>query len=121
VIGFLRVLFSSIFVFMVVATTKVSLDVNLFSGGAELMRNQWGVMTLFDAYFGFLTFFVWVAYKERTALPRVLWFVLIMLLGNIATSAYMLLQLFLIPAGAPVEQLLLRRPASQRPADEGRG
>jgi hypothetical protein len=55
--------------------------------------NWWTIATLIDAYYGFLTFYVWVVYKERRALPRVLWFVAIMALGNIAMSAYVLLQL----------------------------
>jgi hypothetical protein len=36
---------------------------------------------------------VWVLWKETRALPRVLWFVAIMALGNIAMSAYVLRQL----------------------------
>jgi hypothetical protein len=48
---------------------------------------------LLDAYFGFLTFYVWVWFKERRFLPRAAWFVAIMLLGNMAMSAYVLLQL----------------------------
>ena len=67
-------------------------------------------MTLADAYFGFITFFVWLAYKERTNLSRVAWFIAIMLLGNIAMASYMLLQLFRVPADGSVEQVFLRRP-----------
>ena len=33
--------------------------------------NAWTIATLFDAYYGFITFYVWVAYKERRWLPRV--------------------------------------------------
>ena len=111
-IVFLRILFSSIFVFMIVSTTWATGTLGIFEGGAQLIRNPWGIMTLFDAYFAFLTFFVWVAYKERTAVARVLWFILIMLLGNIAMSAYMLLQLFRISKGASMDRLLLRGSAS---------
>src|SRR5450755_2369251 len=46
-----------------------------------------------DAYFGFLTLYVWVFYKELRRLPRIAWFVAIMLLGNMAMSTYVLLQL----------------------------
>src|SRR5579885_3431103 len=52
----------------------------------------WTRATFLDAYCGFLTFYVFVYYRER-ALGRLLWFVAIMLLGNIAMSAYMLLTL----------------------------
>jgi hypothetical protein len=70
--------------------------------------SPWSVATLFDAYFGFLTFYVWVAYKERSTAARVVWFILIMALGNMAMSAYMLLQLSKLRSGQPLESLLLR-------------
>lgn len=72
-------------------------------------NNPWLVATLFDAYFGFLWFWLWVAYKESGWLAGMVWLVLILLLGNIAMAIYMLIQLWRLPAGASVEQLLLRR------------
>ncbi|HSQ69171.1 MAG TPA: DUF1475 family protein [Steroidobacteraceae bacterium] len=69
----------------------------------------WTIATLADAYFGFLTFYAWVFYKETAATARVGWFVAVMLLGNIAMAVYMLIQLARLEDGAPVEQLLLRR------------
>lgn len=72
-------------------------------------NNPWLVASLFDAYFGFLWFWLWVAYKERSWLARGVWLLLILLLGNIAMAAYMLIQLWRLPSGATVEQLLLRR------------
>jgi hypothetical protein len=53
----------------------------------------WTIATFMDAYFGFVTFYVWVFYKETRWLKRVVWCAAIMLLGNIAMSAYVLLQL----------------------------
>jgi hypothetical protein len=55
--------------------------------------NLWTIATLIDAYYGFITFYVWVLWKERRWAPRIGWFVAIMLLGNIAMSAYVLRQL----------------------------
>lgn len=72
-------------------------------------NNPWLVATLFDAYFGFLWFWLWVAYKERSWIARGLWLVLILALGNIAMAAYMLLQLWKLPSGATARDLLLRR------------
>lgn len=105
----LRILFALVLVSMIAVTTWAGSERNLFEAGGELLRNPWGVATLFDAYFGFLTFYVWVAYKERTMLARAIWFVLIMALGNIAMAVYVLLQLFRMPANGSVVQLLLRR------------
>lgn len=107
----LALLFAAIFVFMIAATIVTSLEQSIFVGGPLLLDNPWGVMTLWDAYFGFLTFYVWVAYKERTWLARVLWFVAIMALGNIAMSFYMLLAILRLPKDARIEDLLLRRGA----------
>jgi hypothetical protein len=39
------------------------------------------------------SFHLWVLWKGTRALPRALWFAAIMLLGNIAMSAYVLRQL----------------------------
>jgi peptidoglycan/LPS O-acetylase OafA/YrhL len=55
--------------------------------------NLWTIATLVDAYYAFLTFYLWVWWKESRTRPRLLWFVAIMLLGNIAMAAYVLRQL----------------------------
>ncbi len=73
--------------------------------------NAWTIATLFDAYYGFITFYVWVAYKETRWLPRVLWLIAILLLGNMAMSAYVLWQLRKLPAQAPMASLLTTRNA----------
>jgi hypothetical protein len=107
---FLVVLFLGIIVTMLVVTSLASLRRPIWDSAAEFhwRSSPWSVATLFDAYFGFLTFYVWVAYKERTAAARVVWFILIMALGNMAMSAYMLLQLSKLRSGQPLESLLLR-------------
>ena len=70
--------------------------------------HPWFIATLFDAYFGFLWFWAWIAYRETSNAVRGFWLVLILGLGNIAMAAYMLLQLRKLPAGAPAQALLLR-------------
>ena len=64
--------------------------------------------TLFDAYFGFVTFYAWVFYKETSWLARIVWFVAIMGLGNIAMSSYVLIQLFRLRPEQPASDILLR-------------
>ncbi|MEO8061111.1 MAG: DUF1475 family protein [Pseudomonadota bacterium] len=73
--------------------------------------NLWTIATLIDAYYGFLTFYVWVLWKETRALPRVLWFVAIMALGNIAMSAYVLRQLARLKRADSMGTLLSMRNA----------
>ena len=72
-------------------------------------HTPWLVATLFDAYFGFLWFWLWIAYKETSATARVAWLVSILVLGNMAMAIYMLWQLWRLPPAARAQDLLLRR------------
>jgi hypothetical protein len=56
-----------------------------------------------------LTFYAWVFYKETRWLKRCLWFIAIMLLGNIATSAYVLLQLLRLARDQDANVILITR------------
>jgi hypothetical protein len=107
----LLVLFGGILAAMLVVTVTASLHQPLWEwGGLKAEPDRWWTYaTLVDAYFGFLTFYAWVFYKETRAAARAGWFVAIMLLGNMAMAAYVLLQLARLPAGAPMSQLLLRK------------
>ena len=105
---FLIVLFSLILLGMLAVTTIASLDRGIFSVGSELLSDRWFQATLADAYFGFITFYVWVAYKEPTVVRRIIWFVLVMTLGNIAMSIYVLIQLARMKPQDGWPELLLR-------------
>ena len=64
-------------------------------GGLRAPPNDaWTIATLCDAYCGFLTFYVWVLYKERRWARRIAWYVAIMALGNMAMAAYVLKELW---------------------------
>jgi hypothetical protein len=93
------------------ATSQISIVPALEALAADPAggTNPWFIATAFDAYFGFLWFWAWIAYKETSNVARAAWLVLVLALGNIAMAAYMLLQLRKLPAGAGAEQLLLRR------------
>ena len=67
------------------------------------------VATLFDAYWGFITFFVWVCYKQTSWLARGAWGVAILLLGNIAIASYCLAELWTGPRTTPVAEMLTAR------------
>ena len=105
---FLIALFSGIFVAMLAFVVIASQDRSVLNVRPEVLRDPWFHATLADAYFGFITFYVWVAYKERNAVGRAVWFVLIMLLGNLAMSVYMVVQLLRLPPDGGVRELLLR-------------
>jgi hypothetical protein len=104
----LKVIFLLVLLAMLAVTTVASLDRGVFEAGADLWSDPWFKATLADAYFGFLAVFLWIAYKERTLGRRILWFVLLMALGNIAIAIYLLIQLFRLPSSATMEDLLLR-------------
>ena len=91
---FLLAVFSIIFLGMLAITVYASLDRSVFNVGRVLLSDRWFQATLLDAYFGFITFYVWVATKESKTWLRIVWFILIMTLGNMAMAAYMLIQLF---------------------------
>ncbi len=108
-IWFLRIAFLCVLVTMLIVTTWASNIVALWNLPGSVASHPWFIATLFDTYFAFLTFYCWVAYKERGVLARIGWLVAILILGNIAMASYMLIQLFRVPANATWNQLLLRR------------
>jgi predicted permease len=107
----LRLAAGFVLVAMLAVTTWASLQVPLWETPRAVATHPWFIATLFDTYFAFLTFYVWLAYKETSNLARVLWLVAILLLGNIAMAIYLLRELFRLPANATMEDLLLRRKA----------
>ena len=107
----LKLMFGGIFAFMVVMTIRTGLSVSLCAAWPSYAANPWAIATLYDAYFGFVTFYAWVFYKERLVWKRVLWFLLIMGLGNIAMSFYVLIQLFRLRPEEPAASILQRRSA----------
>ena len=44
--------------------------INVIDGFVTVCSEPWGLATMFDAYFGFLAFFLYVAWRERSALAR---------------------------------------------------
>ena len=109
-IWFLRIAFTLVLVAMLGVTIWASNLVALWETPRAVATHPWFIATLFDTYFAFLTFYVWVAYKETSNVARVAWLIAILLLGNIATAVYLLIQLFRLPTNARIEELLLRRP-----------
>ena len=104
----LRIFFVLVLVSMVGVTSWAGAKVALWEIPASVGGHPWFIATLFDTYWAFFTFYLWVCYKERSALARVVWFVAIVLLGNMAMAAYALAVLWHVPRRAPMERVLLR-------------
>jgi hypothetical protein len=107
----LRVIFGFILVSLFAYTSWASTQQAVWEwrGLVDEPDRWWTIATLIDAYYGFLTFYVWVFYKDTRALPRVGWFVGIMLLGNMAMAAYVLLQLARLRDDEPASAILASR------------
>lgn len=103
----LTILFSLMLIAILSVTTWASLEQNVMIGFDYLLANRWGVATLFDTYFGFIAIYLWIAYKENSWPARLLWLFLVLTLGSIAFSIYILNQLRLLKNG-PIEKLLTR-------------
>ena len=89
----LRGLFGSMLFGMLVLTLIASWEQGLVPAARALWPDAWFRATLADAYIGFVTMYVWIAYKEPRVSARIVWFVLLMTLGTIAISGYVLYQL----------------------------
>lgn len=107
----LRLLFGFILVSLFLYTSWASTQQPVWEwGGLTTGPDRWWtIATLIDAYYGFLTFYAWVAWKERRWGPRIGWFVAIMLLGNMAMAAYVLLQLARLRPDEPASAILATR------------
>ncbi|WP_395743073.1 DUF1475 family protein [Prosthecobacter sp.] len=108
-IWFFRVFFSIVLVSMLGVTSWASTQCALWALPGSVGSHPWFIATLFDTYWAFLTFYCWLAYKERSWLSRLGWLVGVLLLGNIAMAVYMLILLFCVPATARMEDILLRK------------
>jgi len=105
----LRIFFFIVLISMIAVTSWASKQLPLWKLPYETWTHPWWIATLFDAYWGFLTFYCWVVYKETSFIARALWLIAILLLGNIAMAIYALIQLFKVPLSGRVEDVLLRR------------
>jgi hypothetical protein len=80
---------------------------NVLDATVQLWNMPWGRATFFDTYFAFTTIWLWMAYREKTWVSRIAWFFLVMTLGNIAVSAYMLWNLLKLKPNATVQDFLI--------------
>jgi hypothetical protein len=74
---------------------------DFWEDGGALMRNPWGIVSLFDVYVGFFFFIGWVWYRECCPGVKLGWAVAILLGGNLVSGIYAVLAL-LKSQGDPV-------------------
>lgn len=107
--AFLGVLFSVVLISMIWVTAWAGNQCPLFAVPRPVATHPWFIATLFDAYWGFVTFYLWVAYKQTSLAAKVAWFLAIMSLGNIAMSAYCLAELVQAPRKELFPEILTAR------------
>ncbi|KAK7279773.1 hypothetical protein RJT34_24830 [Clitoria ternatea] len=89
----------------------------LFTDGSPFRKElltPWMAATLIDFYINVVAFAVWVAYKESNWISSILWIILLVCLGSITTSAYIVLQFLKLSSQDssqdPMCYVLLRHP-----------
>jgi len=110
-IWFLRAAFTGVLITMLCVTSWASSIMPFWRTPESIVLHPWFIATLFDTYFGFLTFWLWLAYRESSWISRVVWLLAILALGNIAMASYVLALVWRLPTSAGVRQVLLRADA----------
>ncbi|MED6187846.1 hypothetical protein PIB30_080352 [Stylosanthes scabra] len=118
----LRTLFSLLGSFMLAL-----LLYGFFTFGSPFRKEiytPWMVATLIDFYINVVALAVWVVYKESNWISSILWIILLICLGSIATCAYILLQFLKLSSQEssqdPIYYLLLRNPNKTTAAEPKR-
>ncbi len=78
---------------LLAATVVASMQENVVVAFGRLAQDPWGLATLLDAYFAFVAVWLWIAWRENGGWTSLAWLLAILLLGNFAIAAYVLLTL----------------------------
>ena len=108
-IAALKGIFSLVLVWMVYIVVSTSLASSLFEQWDFLGAIPWMRATLWDFYANILIIALWMYYKEKSILFKILWTILFVCLGSLATCAYVLIKLFKLKPGQTVKELLVER------------
>lgn len=107
-INLLKVIYAIVLLVMIAVTAWSGMHENILAVPPVVLNDVWFKATLFDAYFGFMSFFFWICYREKSLALKVFLFFAIVLLGNIAMSIYALVALFRLKPGDGVQKLFAR-------------
>jgi len=93
-ISVLKLFFALLLIWMCYQVINTSIHSNLFKEWNFLGSIPWMRATLWDFYANVTVIFLWVCYKEKSIIRIIIWLILLIALGSIATCAYVLIQLF---------------------------
>jgi len=103
-IAALKVLFSLLLVWVCYVVVTTSLQSNLFTNWDFLGTIPWMRATLWDFYTNVVVIYLWLCYKEKTIIAKLLWLILLVTLGSIASCSYVLIQLFRLKPGEGLKE-----------------
>ncbi|MBL0186739.1 MAG: DUF1475 domain-containing protein [Candidatus Obscuribacter sp.] len=108
-ITLLKVVYAVVLIVMIAVTAWSGMHESILAVPPVVLNDVWFKATLFDAYFGFMSFFFWICYREKSLALKVFLFFAIVFLGNIAMAIYALVALFHLKPGDGVQKLFARR------------
>ena len=104
----LKISLSAMCLCMIYVTVATSLKQNLMGVLPRMIHDPWTLATFIDFYFNMLLLSGRMAYKEGSAGRALAWFVSFIALGSIATSFYVLVQVWKLRPGDRIEKLWVR-------------
>jgi hypothetical protein len=105
----LKVIFSILLVWMCYVVISASLQSNLFKEWDFLGAIPWMRATLWDFYANVFVIYIWVCYKEKGLARKIVWLILLVTLGSIASCTYVLIQLFRLKPGEGLKELFSKQ------------
>jgi hypothetical protein len=107
--NFTKLIVAIVFLWMCYIVYSTSSASNLFEQWPVLAAIPWMKATLWDFYANVFFIYLWFLYKERSWPLRILWLILLVCLGSIATAGYILIQLFKLKPGEPLIHVITNR------------
>ena len=98
-----------VLVSLLVSTTRAGMEIPIWNVDRRFFDHPWALPTLIDAYGGFLLFYLFIFFKEPRTVTRLMWFILMMVLGNMASAVYLLIQTFRLRPDEPVANIMTVR------------
>jgi len=105
----LKIFFGLLFCWMCYVVISTSISNNLFKEWDYLGSIPWMRATLWDFYANVTVIFIWVCYKEKHVALKIIWLILLVCLGSIASCAYLLIQLFTLKPKEGLKELLIKQ------------
>lgn len=89
----------TVYIAALLATMAAAIVYGIFSGSfltefSKIMAIPWGQVALLDLYTGFFLFGAWVYWREASVLRTILFFIPVLLLGNLASCLYILYAIY---------------------------